>query len=118
MKRIGIMATLAFLSGCGAVPRALPAGIILPPPPRPAGPDKIIGHDARGLFAQFGPAAQDVLEASARKLQFVGPSCILDAYLYPPARGKEPLVTYVEARQPDGRLIESATCAAALTRRR
>lgn len=41
----------------------------------------------------------------------------MDAYLYPPGRGKEPLVTYVDARQPDGRSIDRASCVAALTRR-
>jgi hypothetical protein len=44
--------------------------------------------------------------------------CILDAFLYPPAKGKEPIVTYVEARQNDGTTIDKASCVAALTRRK
>jgi len=58
-----------------------------------------------------------VRELGSRRLQFSGPICILDAYLYPPAKGKEPLVTYVDARQPDGRDIDRASCVAALMRR-
>ncbi len=54
----------------------------------------------------------------ARRLQFAGPICILDAYLYPPDTSAEPQVTYVDARQPDGRDIDRASCVAALTRRK
>ncbi len=107
---------LALLAGCGAVPRPQPISVAAPPPIRKSGLERVLGQDARGLVAQFGPANQDVIEASARKLQFAGTLCILDAYLYPPARGKEPLVTYVDARQPDGRSIDSASCVAALAR--
>jgi hypothetical protein len=109
---------LALLAGCGAVPRPQPISVVAPPPIRKSGLERVLGQDARSLVAQFGPANQDVLEANARKLQFSGPVCILDAYLYPPARGKEPLVMYVDARQPDGRSIDSVTCAAALARRK
>jgi len=77
-----------------------------------------MGQDARGLVALFGPADQDVWEASAHRLQFASGICIMDAYLYPPSRGREPLVTYVDARQPDGRPIDRASCVAALTRRK
>ena len=34
--------------------------------------------------AQFGTPDLDVREGTARKLQFLGPACVLDAYLYPP----------------------------------
>jgi hypothetical protein len=51
-------------------------------------------------------------------LQFAGPICILDAYLYPPHPGAEGEVSYVDARQPDGHDIDRASCVAALTRRR
>ncbi|MFO1239551.1 MAG: hypothetical protein U1E64_04280 [Sphingomonadaceae bacterium] len=124
MKRISLIAGLALLAGCSTVPRPQPRPqpqqirtvAPAPAPLRTAGLERVVGRDARALVAQFGPAVQDVIEASARKLQFASPSCILDAYLYPPARGKEPLVTYVDARQPDGRSIDNAACVAALMR--
>jgi hypothetical protein len=76
-----------------------------------------MGKDARALVSLFGPAVQDVREETARKLQFAGASCILDAYLYPPSRGKEPVVTFLSARVPDGRDADKASCVTALARR-
>ncbi len=81
----------------------------------------MLGQTARGLTSLFGEANQDVRESQgARRLQFSGPICILDAYLYPPKGNEnaEGVVTYVDARQPDGRDIDRASCVAALTRRK
>ncbi len=112
-----VLGAAGALTACGeALPPPVAASVIAPP--RPAGLDRVIGHDARNLVSLFGPADQDVWEASARKLQFGSAICILDAYLYPPSKGKEPLVTYVEARQNDGTSIDKASCVAALTRRK
>ena len=77
----------------------------------------VMGRTAAMLAAQFGRADLDVREGSARKLQFVGPACVLDTYLYPPAGGGEPIVTHVDARLPDGRDMDRASCVAALSRR-
>jgi len=118
MKRNSAIAGLAVLVGCAAVPRAQTAQPIVVPPARAAASDGVLGHDARTLVARFGPAVQDVVEANARKLQFASSSCILDAYLYAPAKGKEPVVTYVDARHVDGRPADSASCALTLSRRR
>jgi hypothetical protein len=42
--------------------------------------------------------------------------CVLDAYLYPPASGRgEAIVTYIDARRPDGTDFDRASCLAALT---
>ena len=43
---------------------------------------------------------------------------MLDAYLYPARGGGEPIVTYVDARLPDGRDFDRASCVAALTKAR
>jgi hypothetical protein len=48
---------------------------------------------------------------------FVGPACVLDAYLYPPDPTKEPVVTWLDARLPSGEDMDRASCVAALTRR-
>ncbi len=81
------------------------------------GLESVVGRNARLLEAQFGRPILDVREGSARKLQFAGPACVLDAYLYPPKAGGDPIVTHVDARLPDGRDFDRASCVAALTRR-
>lgn len=107
------------LSACAVTPPARPVPLAPRSPPMArTGLERVLGTSARGLVALFGDADQDVREAQgARRLQFAGPICILDAYLYPPATGVEGVVTYVDARQPDGRDIDRASCFAALTRR-
>jgi hypothetical protein len=113
------MATL--LSACGGQTPG-PKAVTAVPVPFPArsvvSGTGIMGRDARALIQMFGPAALDVREEGARKLQFIGGACILDAYLYPPSRGKEPVVTYLSARVPDGRDADEASCVAALNQRR
>ena len=79
------------------------------------GVEGVIGNDAAGLVRQFGKPRLDILEGDARKLQFSGTACVLDAYLYPPVAGKEPLATYIDARRPsDGQDVDRAACIAAL----
>ena len=76
-----------------------------------------MGRDAGALEAQFGRPGLDVREGSARKLQFANQTCVLDAYLYPPRQGAEPVVTHVDARLPDGRDTDRAGCVASLSAR-
>lgn len=121
MKLLGpLLPALALTACASAVPDARRPQAIAPPRPIATIPglDKIVGRDARALISMFGPAAQDVREADARRLQFAGTACVLDAYLYPPARGKEPVVTHVDARTSDGRAAERVSCATALSKGR
>ena len=113
---------MLLLAGCVSAQADAPA----PAPIQPARPApystvglaSVIGRTARFLEAQFGRPDLDVREGTARKLQFLGPACVLDAYLYPPRGGRgEPVVTHVDARLPDGRDIDRASCVAALGRR-
>jgi hypothetical protein len=110
------------LTACGETSintRAQSPSAIAPPIVRaPAGMDRVLGRDARSLTQLFGTPAQDVREENGRKLQFSSNDCILDAYLYPPARGREPVVTYVAARTLDGKDAERQSCINALARRR
>ena len=79
----------------------------------------MLGATAAALVAQFGQPDLDAREGPARKLQFLGPACVLDAYLYPPRGGRgESVVTHVDARLPDGREMDRSSCVAALSRRR
>lgn len=128
-------ALVLLLSGCAAaVPRPAenrpatraPAPRAAPPQRpgfRPATPlaapglDRVIGAGPGQLVRLFGAPRLDIVEGDARKLQFVGPACVLDAYLYPPAPGREPAATYVDARRDDGHEVDRAGCVAELTRR-
>lgn len=71
----------------------------------------LMGMDAKRLTARFGTPRLDIRDRSVRKLQFdVGP-CVLDAYLYAEARGREPVVTHVDARRAsDGADVDPAAC--------
>lgn len=106
------------LAACG--PEAVPT--ISAPPAAPArieaGLDRVMGRDARALIVLFGTPDKDVREGDARKLQYLSGVCVLDAYLYPPAPGKEPVVRHVDARLPSGEDIDRASCIAALSRRK
>lgn len=81
------------------------------------GLEGIIGADANALQRQFGTARLDVWEGDARKLQFSGEPCVLDIYLYPPAKDAEPRATYVDARRSsDGLDVDRVSCVRALKR--
>lgn len=118
MKRTLILAGVLLLAGCGetmarpATPSAVPVR-----PISTTGLERVMGQNAAELSRTFGNPDADVREGTARKLQFKGPICVLDTYLYPGKGGGEPTVTYVDTRQPDGSPIDRASCVAALARR-
>lgn len=118
--RLAPLAGLLLLAACAGAPKpaSAPPPVIVAPPVAPAGLDRVIGRNANALLNLFGAADQDVVEDNARKLQFGSGICILDAYLYAPARGREAVVTHIDTRQTDGRPIDKASCVAALTRRK
>lgn len=117
-QQTGALMALALLAGCVS-----PAGQTPPPvgqtPATPTytthGLESVMGRNARALTTLFGQPGLDVREGHARKLQFLGPACVLDTYLYPPRAGGEPVVTHVDARLLDGRDMDRASCVAALT---
>ena len=114
--RRSVLAFALLLTGCVTPVPKPPAAAPAPAQPRysPIGLETVIGRTAAHLETQFGKAQLDIREGSARKLQFAGPVCILDAYLYPPQVRGEPIVTHIDARLPDGRDIDRASCVAAL----
>lgn len=113
-----LLVPVLLLGGCVA-PSAEQAPAVAPPAPtfNIAGLEGVMGRNASALQSLFGAADLDVREGAARKLQFVGAACVLDAYLYPGRSGSEAVVTWVDARLPDGRDIDRASCVAALSRR-
>ena len=80
------------------------------------GLEAVMGKDVRSLTRLFGEPRLDIREGDARKLQFTSDACVLDMYLYPKG-SSEPVVTYVDARTPDGRTADRASCVAALRSR-
>jgi hypothetical protein len=108
-----------------ALPLAACGGAIVPPQPvykAPPGPPAsaftkqgpLLGSDAKQLVRQFGEPRLDIRETAVRKLQFANGRCVLDAYLYSPSRGKEPVVTHVDARSPSGSDVDTTACATSL----
>ena len=111
-----LLAGLA-VAGCATRPAEAPAPAPVAPTYSLAGLEAVMGSTGPALIAQFGRPDLDLREGSARKLQFLSPVCVLDAYLYPPSRGGEPVVTHVDARLPDGREMDRSSCVAAIGRR-
>jgi len=127
------LAVLALLSACGGSETAVHSAGTFPPPSRLAPPPElhrsqpgplhiqnlpglegVIGATHSQLTQEFGAPRLDVIEGDVRKLQFTGAACVLDVYLYPREEGQEPQASYVDARRPDGRDVDRATCVAAL----
>jgi len=115
VRKALVIGSALLAAGCATAPP--PASLVAPPIISTSGLERVLGHDAHDLIGLFGEPELDVREDQARKLQFVGPICVLDAYLYP-KDGREPVVTYIDARQPDGRDIDRASCVAALIARK
>ncbi len=122
-RRAAALAAMLILAGCASTSAAPPASrtapraVERPVPYTSTGLEAVLGRTARMLEAQLGKPRLDVREGPARKLQFAGPACVLDAYLYPPKGSGEPIVTHLDARRPDGTDFDRASCVAALTRR-
>lgn len=113
-------ALLLLVAGC-ATPSARPsASVVAPVAPTysTAGLGAVLGQTAAALVARLGTPGLDVTEGSARKLQFASAACVLDVYFYPPRGGGGPVATHLDARLPDGRDMDRASCVAALEQAR
>jgi hypothetical protein len=115
-----VLTMLLALGACVSTPPpAAPVRRVEAPPPvqpayGPQGLETVVGRTAGYLEAELGTPDLDIREGAARKLQFSSPACVLDAYLYPPQGRGEPIVTWIDARLPDGRDANRVSCVAAL----
>ena len=106
-------------------PRPAPAPSLPPgafrnaPVQNASGIKGVIGARASALTQRFGPARIDLTEGDARKLQFLGSTCVLDIFLYPGKPGAQPVATHVEARaRKDGTNTDRARCIREVERQR
>lgn len=116
LRAFACLSSLSLVSACVNAPPQATA----PPPKAPitqGGLDRVMGQTSQALRTLFGEPDLDVREGTARKLQYASGVCVLDAYLYPPAAGREPTVRYIDTRLPSGDDFDRASCIAALSRR-
>jgi hypothetical protein len=115
MRRLAPFAAL-LVAACATTPPPAPT------PVKPATPQlrergDLLGSTVDDLIQRFGRPGFQVREGVGLKLQFAGPSCVLDAYLYPPANGSGvERVTHVDTRRTSGEDVPQAVCLAALTK--
>jgi len=122
MRNTLLIPLILMLAACGGDDYAPPVAEVSQPephhvhhaPPHDAALNSVIGADADGLIRQFGPPRLDIRDGDARKLQWSGTACVLDAYLYPGEHGGRPTVTFVDTRHGDGRDMDHTACITAL----
>lgn len=118
MRRIILFSAFLFVAACASAPRTVEPPQQLPsPPPSTHTRSDIIGLTTQELVRRLGTPALQIREGDSLKLQFRGSQCVLDAYLYPQAAGREPYrVTYVDTRTRSLNTIDQTACIASLER--
>ncbi len=114
MRRSATLALALLIAGCA--PR--PPVSTTPQPsvvqPQAEEPNSLTGLTAQELVARFGAPALQIREGTSLKLQFRGPRCVMDAYLYPSGGSGTLKVTNVDTRTPTGGDFDQAACIFAL----
>ena len=113
MRRF-ILASTLFVAGCATRPQA---PVVEPPKPveQPHVRSEVLGLTAGELIQRFGTPTLQIREGVGLKLQFRSKTCVLDAYLYPPATGTGPeRVTHVDSRLHSGADTDQLACIATL----
>ena len=112
MRRL-ILASTLLLAACATRPQEPVAQV--PQAPATGEPRRLLGLTAAELVGHFGNPALQIREGTSLKLQFRGPRCVLDAYLYP-STGGHLRVSHVDTRAPNGADMDQAACISALQR--
>ncbi len=68
------------------------------------------------LIEHFGRPRIQIREGEGTKIQFAGPTCILDTYLYP-GQGGVARVTHIDARNRQGANVDAQACVYAIEER-
>lgn len=112
MRRILPVTLALVIAGCARGPATGPA---IPVPIVPTERGVLIGLTATELVQRFGAPALQVREGPGLKIQFRGPRCVVDAYLYRPVNGQGvERVTHVDTRLPNGTDIDQPSCLSTL----
>ena len=113
MRRV-LLPAILLVAGCATTPQT-PQPQPTPVRPAPQQRSGLLGLTSAELVQRLGTPALQIREGRSLKLQFRGPGCILDAYLYPPAGGAGvERVTHVDARLRSGADTDQRACIAAL----
>ena len=116
MRRFLVPSVTLLLAACATRPQQAPA----PAPAPQAQPEEtssLVGLTPQELVGRFGAPSLQIREGSSLKLQFRGPRCVMDAYLYPSGSSGTLKVTHVDTRLPSGGDIDQAACVFALRNR-
>jgi hypothetical protein len=118
MRRFTSLSLALLIAGCAPRPQQ-PSSIPQPPvvQPQPEEPNSLTGLTAQELVGRFGAPALQIREGTSLKLQFRGPRCVMDTYLYPSGNSATLKVTHVDTRTPTGGDFDQAACIFALRNR-
>ena len=112
-----ILPALLFTAACGPRPAPAPTPV-QPVAPATATTDRhdhrtLNGMTANELVEHFGKPRLQVREGDGTKLQFAGPNCVIDFYLYPGAGGV-PRARHIDARNIQGTDVNAQSCVYAI----
>jgi len=117
MRRSTIFALSLLAAACAPRPQQVSAPPPQPVKTQPEEPTSLTGLTAQELVGRFGTPTLQVREGNSLKLQFRGPRCVMDAYLYPSGSAGTLKVTHVDTRTPTGGDFDQAACIFALRNR-
>ena len=110
MRRSFFVSIILLLAGCAPRAQEIPAPSLPPVVEVPQEQNSLSGLTVQELVGRYGNPALQVREGSSLKLQFRGPRCVMDAYLYPSGSSATLKVTHVDTRLPSGGDIDQAAC--------
>jgi hypothetical protein len=117
MRRFLVLSLILALAACATRPQQQAPVPAPAPQAQPEETSTLVGLTAQELVGRFGAPALQIREGNSLKLQFRGPRCVMDAYLYPSGGSGTLKVTHVDTRLPSGGDIDQAACVFALRNR-
>jgi hypothetical protein len=115
MRRLFPFAAL-LVAACASTPAPQPQAPVAPAAATDDHDHRTLnGMTVGELIEHFGKPRLQIVEGAGTKLQFMGPACVLDAYLYPPGSGGgTPRVTEIDARNFQGVDVSPQSCVYAI----
>jgi hypothetical protein len=118
MRRSLALSLTLVLAACATRPQQPPQPQTPAVQPEPEQETSLSGLTAQEQVGRFGTPALQIREGSSLKLQFRGPRCVMDAYLYPSGGSGTLKVTHVDTRLPSGGDIDPSACIFSLRNQR